>query len=171
GCVTDQCGQNRPYEPGRPIELVDGQVMTKADVALPRGSVLSGRVVDEFGEPVADANVIAMRMQYSGGKRRLSPSGRNSTTNDLGQFRLYGLPPGEYYVSATIRSIDNMVMDFLGGGAAGGPTGSNQNSGYAATYFPGTPTPGEAQRLAVTVGQERSSVDSQLQPVPRARVP
>src|SRR5437764_1330609 len=39
GFVTMQFGQNRPYEPGRPIELVDGQVMNKADVALPRGSV------------------------------------------------------------------------------------------------------------------------------------
>src|SRR5690242_20750766 len=102
GFVTMQYGQSRPFEPGHPIELVEAQVMEKADVALPRGSVVSGRILDEFGEPVADANVTAMRMQYSGGRRRLVPSGRASTTNDLGQFRLFGLPPGEYYVSATM---------------------------------------------------------------------
>ena len=45
-----------------------------------------------------------MRLQFTNGKRRLVPSGRNSTTNDLGQFRIYGLPPGEYYVSATLRN-------------------------------------------------------------------
>jgi protocatechuate 3,4-dioxygenase beta subunit len=97
------------------------------------------------------------------------PSGRNGTTNDLGQFRLYGLPPGEYYVSATLRNMNSIVMDMLGGGT-GGPTGSNQNSGYAATYYPSTPTPGEAQRVALAVGQELSGVDIQLQPVRLAKI-
>src|SRR4051812_46356756 len=69
GFVTMQYGQSRPFEPGRPIELADEQVLEKADVALPRGSALSGRILDEFGEPVSDASVSAMRMQYSGGKR------------------------------------------------------------------------------------------------------
>jgi hypothetical protein len=168
GFVTMQFGQSRPFEPGRPIELVDAQVMDKADMALPRGSVLSGRVVDEFGEPVADADVSAMRMQFQNGKRRLTPSGRNATTNDLGQFRLYGLPPGEYYVSATLRNMSSMMFDMLGG--SGGPTGSNQNSGYAATYFPGTPSPGEAQRVALGAAQELGSVDIQLQPVRLAKI-
>jgi hypothetical protein len=169
GFVTMQFGQSRPFEPGRPIELVDAQVMDKADMALPRGSVLSGRIVDEFGDPVAEADVTAMRMQYQNGKRRLTPSGRNATTNDLGQFRLYGLPPGEYYVSATLRNMSSMVLDMLGGGS-GGPTGSNQNSGYAATYYPGTASPGDAQRVAVGVAQELASVDIQLQPVRLAKI-
>jgi hypothetical protein len=168
GFVTMQYGQNRPFEPGHPIELVDAQVLEKADIALPRGSALSGHVLDEFGEPVADAQVSAMRMQYTGGRRRLVPMGRMSSTNDLGQFRLFGLPPGEYYVSASMRSFDSMVMDMLGG--AGGPTGSNNNSGYASTYYPGTPNPGEAQRLSVAVGQEMSSVDIQMQPVKLAKI-
>jgi carboxypeptidase family protein len=169
GFVTMQYGQNRPFEPGRPIELVDAQVMDKADFALPRGSVLAGRILDEFGEPVAEANVTAMRMQYAGGRRRLVPSGRNSMTNDLGQFRVYGLPPGEYYVSASLRTLDNMVMDILGANS-GGPSGSNNNTGYAATYYPGTPNPAEAQRISVGVGQELPSVDIQLQPVRLAKI-
>jgi hypothetical protein len=169
GFVTMQFGQKRPYEPGTPIELADAQVMEKADVALPRGSVLAGRVVDEFGEAVAEAEVTAMRMQFQNGKRRLVPSGRNGITNDLGQFRIYGLAPGEYYVSATLRNMGPMIMDLMGGGA-GGPTGSNQNSGYAATYYPGTPSPGEAQRVALAVGQELASVDIQLQPVRLAKI-
>jgi protocatechuate 3,4-dioxygenase beta subunit len=143
--------------------------MDKADVSLPRGSVLAGRVVDEFGEAVADAEVQAMRMQFQNGKRRLTPSGRNAMTNDLGQFRIYGLPPGEYYVSASLRNMSTMVVDMLAGGA-GGPTGSNQNSGYASTYYPGTPNPGEAQRVALALSQELASVDIQLQPVRLARI-
>jgi carboxypeptidase family protein len=143
--------------------------MEKADFALPRGSVLAGRIVDEFGEPVAEAEVSAMRLQFTNGKRRLTPSGRTASSNDLGQFRIYGLPPGEYYVSATLRNMNMMVVDMMGGGA-GGPVGSNQTSGYAATYYPGTPSPGDAQRVAVAVGQELGSVDIQLQPVKLAKI-
>ena len=169
GFVTMQYGQARPFEPGRPIELAEAQAMEKADVALPRGSVVSGRILDEFGEPVADATVAAMRMQFTMGKRRLVASGRNSMTNDLGQFRLFGLPPGEYYVSVTVRSFDSMFMDMMGGGP-GGPTGSNTTSGYAATYFPGTPNPGAAQRISLAVGQEVANADIQMQPVRLARI-
>ena len=64
-----------------------------------------------------------------------------------------------------------MMFDLIGGaGAAAGPTGSNQASGYASTYYPSTPNPGEAQRVAVAIGQELSSVDIQLQPVKLAKV-
>jgi hypothetical protein len=167
GFVTMQYGQNRPFEPGRPIELVDAQLMEKADISLPRGSVLAGRVVDEFGEPVADANVSALRMQFTNGKRRLMPAGRNATTNDLGQFRLYGLPPGDYYVSATLRSFD-MMMDMMAG--PGGPTGSNQSAGYAPSYYPGSASPAEAERVSVAIGQELASVDIALQPVRLAKI-
>jgi protocatechuate 3,4-dioxygenase beta subunit len=169
GFVTMQYGQNRPFESGKQIDLADAQVMEKADVSLPRGSAVSGRILDEFGEPVADAAVTAMRLQYAGGKRRLVPSGRPSTTNDLGYFRVFGLPPGDYYLTASVRSFDSMVMDLIGGSGAGGPTGSNSNSGYAATYYPGTPNPAEAQRLSLVVGQEMQ-IDLQMQPVRLAKI-
>jgi len=169
GYVTMQYGQSRPFEPGRPIELAEAQAMDKVDIALPRGSVLAGRVVDEFGEAVAEADVTAMRLQYQNGRRRLVPSGRNATTNDLGQFRVYGLPPGDYYVSATLRNLDNIMLDVLAG-AKGAATTPAQRSGYASTYYPSTPNPAEAQRVTVGVGQELPSVDIQLQPVKLARV-
>ena len=130
GYVTMQYGQNRPFEPGKPIELADAQVLEKADVALPRGGVLAGRVIDESGEAVADADVTAMRMQFQNGTRHLVQTGRNAMTNDLGQFRIYGLPPGDYFVSATLHNMSSTVMDMLGAGA-GGPIASNQTSGYA----------------------------------------
>ncbi|PYR78567.1 MAG: hypothetical protein DMF86_05505 [Acidobacteria bacterium] len=169
GYVQMQYGQRRPFEPGRPIELTDAQQLDKADFVLPRGSVIGGRVVDEFGEPVAEAMVTVMRMQYASGRRRLMPAGRPGQSNDLGQFRVYGLPPGDYYVSANLRSLDTMVMDMLGGGA-GGPQGSNNSSGYAPTYFPASANPAEAQKVTVALGQELTSVDIALQPVRLARI-
>jgi protocatechuate 3,4-dioxygenase beta subunit len=156
GYVTVQYGQTRPFEAGKPIELAEGQVLEKADIGMPRGSVISGRVLDEFGEPVSDAMVSAMRSVWAGGRRRLQPSGRSDNTNDLGQFRIYGLSPGDYYVSATLRGGDMGMMDFAmsaaGRPAGAGPSGSNTNAGYAPTYFPGTANGAEAQKITLAAG-------------------
>lgn len=168
GYVNVQYGQTRPFEQGRPIELADKQVLDKADITMPRGSVISGRIIDEFGEPVAEAMVTAMRQTWMGGRRRLVPAGRFSQTNDLGQYRMYGLPPGEYYVSATLRNAEVMMFDMMG--TSGGPTGSNPSSGYAPTYYPGTPSPSEAQKVVVALGQETQQTDFALLPVRLAKV-
>ena len=171
GYVNVQYGQTRPFETGRPIELADKQVLEKADIGMPRGSVISGRIVDEFGDPLSDALVSAMRQTWSNGRRRLLPTGRTSQTNDLGQFRMYGLPPGEYYVSATLRNTDIMMMDAaLMGGPTSGASGSTPSSGYAPTYFPGTTTAANAQRVTVAIGQEAQNTDFALAPVRLARI-
>ncbi len=104
GFVSVQYGQTRPFESGKPIELADKQSLDNADISMPRGSVIAGRIVDEFGDAIPDVSVTAMRQTWQNGRRRLVPSpGRVAQTNDLGQFRIYGLPPGDYYVSATLR--------------------------------------------------------------------
>ena len=53
GYVNVQYGQTRPFEQGRPIELADKQVLDKADISMPRGGVITGRLIDEFGDPRA----------------------------------------------------------------------------------------------------------------------
>ena len=168
GYVSVHYGQSRPFESGRPIELADKQILDKADIHMPRGSVISGRIVDEFGEPVAEAMVTAMRQSWAGGRRRLVPAGRSGPTNDLGQFRMFGLPPGEYYVSATLRNAESMMFEFMG--PQGGPTGSNPGSGYAPTYFPGTTSPAEAQKIAVGLAQEVHQTDFALLPVRLSKI-
>ncbi len=173
GFVTVQFGQTRPFESGKAIDLSDGQVMDKADISMPRGSVISGRLIDEFGDPIADAMVSSMRSAWASGRRRLLPTGRTATTNDLGQFRIYGLSPGDYFVSAVLRG-DMMGMEIAMaagmGGMTGGPTGSNPNSGYAPTYFPGTANGGEAQKISLAAGQEAQNTDFALLPVRLAKI-
>jgi len=150
GFVSLQFGQRRPSESGTPIELGDAQTIDKITIALPRGSVLGGRVTDEFGEPVANASVAAWRYAFAAGARRMVPApGANArdTTDDQGNYRLFGLPPGEYYVSATLRSGGQEITD-----PAGEP------SGYAATYYPGTTNIAEAQRVTLAVSQENIGI-------------
>jgi len=149
GFVALQYGQRRPSESGTPIELADGQTIDKLSIALPRGSVLGGRITDEFGEPVANASVTAFRYAYAGGARRMTPAGQNArdTTDDQGHFRLFGLPPGDYYVSATLRGNGPEVTDPMG-----------ELSGYASTFFPGTTNVAEASRITLAVAQENTGV-------------
>ena len=78
GYVTMQYGQNRPFEPGRPIELADGQSIDKVDVALPRGSVSGRPRRRRVRRGGGRRDVTAMRMQYQNGGRRMVPSGRNA---------------------------------------------------------------------------------------------
>ena len=101
--VQLQYGQTRPFEPGKPLELANGQTVERVDFKLPRGGIITGRILDEFGEPTSDVQVMAMRYQYIQGRRQLSPSGRPATTNDIGEYRIFALPSGQYFVSATYR--------------------------------------------------------------------
>jgi hypothetical protein len=157
GYVSVQHGQRRVLEAGRPIQLGDGQVQDKVDVVLPRGGVIAGRITDEFGEPVADAMVHASTYRYISGRRRLAPAGPPRASNDIGEYRLFGLPPGEYYLSAVARS-----MSF-------GDSQSDDTSGYAPTYYPGTVSIAEAQRISVGVGLE-AHADFMLIPTRTARI-
>jgi len=161
GYVTLQYGQRGPKESGRALELTEHQTLDKIDIALPRGAVITGRVVDETGEAVADAVVLALQYRMISGKRRLMPmnAGRPNSTNDIGQYRLFGLPPGEYYLSASMRQ-----------GAMMGPEAlMDDGAGYAPTFYPGTPSAAEAQRLTVGVGEE-TVADIQIVPSKVAHV-
>jgi len=155
--VSLQYGQQRPFEPGKPLEILATQTIEKVDFALPRGAVITGRVLDEFGEPLPDAMVSVQRYQNMGGQRRLVPAGRTATTNDIGEFRLFAIPPGQYYLSATLRGM-GMMGD------------SDDRSGYTATYFPGTSSIAEAQKITVALGQIISDINMALMPTRVSRI-
>lgn len=152
GFVTLQYGQRRPPQSGTPIELRDRQIIEKVVIGLPRGSVIAGRITDEFGEPIPFANVNAMQSRLVGGVRRWTSTGRGDRTDDLGQFRLFGLAPGEYIVSA---SLQTMTRDQA-------TEASTEPTGFAPTYFPGVPSVGDALRITVGVGEENSNASFAL---------
>src|SRR6266542_6546795 len=79
GFVSLSYGQRRPLQAGTPLQLNDGQQLKGVDFQLPRGGVISGRILDEEGEPVAGAMVAVMRYQYQQGERRLTQAGNGQT--------------------------------------------------------------------------------------------
>jgi hypothetical protein len=178
GYLTLQYGQRRPLERGRPIDLADAQVLERTDVLLPRGGAMTGRIVDEYGEPLADATVQALRYQYVGGQRQLVPAGRSAQTDDIGQYRIFGLPPGDYFVSAATRT-PMAAIQAAAAAVVGAPPGvgvpfeagpglqvvreaiggsDDELTGYAPTYYPGTPTLTDAQRVTIGVGEEMPGI-------------
>ena len=113
GFIALTYGQRRPLQAGTPLQLMDGQQLKSVDFRLPRGGAIAGRILDEDGEPMPGATVRVMRYQYLQGDRRLVPVG-TSQTDDKGSYRVWGLMPGDYYVTATGRGFGGIV-EALGG--------------------------------------------------------
>jgi hypothetical protein len=155
GFVSQMYGQRRPFEPGKAVDLAEGQSLDTFDMALMKGGAIAGRVSDEFGEPIHGLIVTAMRYRYVDGVRQLqtvpgasllSSLEQGGLVDDQGQFRIHGLPPGNYYVGT----------DASGYGI--GPPGSR--AAYVRTFYPGTAFP--TGTVAVTAGREASGVDFRL---------
>jgi hypothetical protein len=153
-------GQRRPGEPGRPLELEARESVENIDFALPRMGVLSGRLVDELGEPMPDVGIWAMRVQYYQGERKLVPIGigGHTSTDENGMYRLIALPPGEFVVMAHTRVT--WPHD----------TNPGQTLSYAPSYYPGTAVAAAAQRVKVGMGQEIGGIDFALIPGRTSRV-
>jgi len=153
GYVTLDYGAKRPFVTPALLQVAEGQAV-RADLALPRGAALDGRVLGEDGEPTEGITVSAVRMAYSPNGPRPSPVGQ-ATTDDLGHFRVHSLPPGDYYLQAvpSTRAL-----------AAG------RGTAVARTYYPGTATVNDAKLVTLAIGQDAVGLDFVIRRVPVARV-
>jgi len=99
GFVETSAPMSVPLQP-----LMEGQTVDRGDVRIVRGAVIAGRVLDASGEPISGATVNALRVAYPvPGNRQLVAARAAVSTNDLGDYRLYGLAPGTYYVTAGVH--------------------------------------------------------------------
>jgi protocatechuate 3,4-dioxygenase beta subunit len=159
GYLTLRYGQRRPFEQGQPLEIGEGQTIEHVDFTLPKASLITGRVTDEFGDSVEGAMVLAMRSMYLNGRRRFVPVGVMSRTDDAGGYRISGLSPGTYVVSARLNDKWTTTVG-----------GREETMGYAPSYFPGTTNVVDARKLTVGVGQEAAAIDFSLVPGRAARI-
>ena len=151
GFVSLQFGQRRPSESGTPIELGRRARPSTRSRSRCRAAACSAAAspMNSASRSPTPASRRGATPITAGARRMMPAPGANArdTTDDQGQFRLFGLPPGEYYVSAMLRSGGPEVTDPMG-----------ELSGYAATYYPGTTNIAEAQRVTVAVSQENTGV-------------
>jgi len=137
-------GSKGPRGRAQPVKVADGQIVENLDIRLMRNGVIAGRVVDGHGEPVPGARIEALRYRYMSGARRLQATGTSQSTDDLGGYRIYNLPPGDYYVRAKAPRTT---------------FGADLSVAYAATFFPSTANAAEAQRVTVSAGQDAVAID------------
>jgi hypothetical protein len=198
GYLPASYGQKRPGSatPGTPISLADGQRLSKLSLAIPRGSVLTGTVLDDIGEPAFGVQVRALKYVMRSGTRVLEQAGV-AASDDRGTYRIPVLSPGQYVIVATPR--DETLAAFGGSftsfrvmGAAGRgmtedfvmrapppppppPPVAERSSdapvaGYAPVYYPGTISGAEAVAVELGLGEERAGLDLRLALVPLGQV-
>jgi hypothetical protein len=152
GFVTEEYGQRKPNTPGAVLTLRPGQELRDLIFRLIPAGVISGRIFDDDGEPLPGVAVEAFRQVYSEGKRSRTTASRVET-NDLGEYRLYGLTPGHYFVSSIYPTWSRA------GGEDDPSSAAAQAEGYAKLYYSGTPDASKAVSITVKPGEEVSSID------------
>jgi hypothetical protein len=143
------------------VDLADDEKRDGLQITLRRWGTLAGRIFDEYGDPMQGVGIQLLQVRYEAGRRRLVSAGnaatawgfRSRVTDDAGAYRLFGLPPGQYIVSATTGDVS-----------------STDVPGYARSYFPGTPAPADAQFVAVGPAQDVAGIDLTLSRTHTVRV-
>ncbi len=159
GYVRQEYGQRSSNRPGSVLSLEAGQQLRDIVFRMLASAVIAGRVFDEDGEPLPRVSVQALRQTYLQRRRQLMPAGL-ATTNDLGEYRVWGLSPGRYFISAT--HLGGTTMTGFGVLATRHEPSVEGAESYAPTYYPGTVDPSRASSLELRPGDEVSRADINL---------
>jgi hypothetical protein len=182
GFLTQEYGQRSWTGTGIPVTVMAGQSLSGIGFQLVQGGTIVGRILDENFEPVTDIEVQSLTYTYQNGTRTLV-SERQVQTNDLGEYRLYWLTPGDHYVSAVPRPRRGGLVQGLPGGGVRGGGGRGNNvpnapgavegqpeETYASTFYPGSIDPERAAPVRISPATEVRGIDFVLRPTPTVRV-
>jgi hypothetical protein len=97
-------GRRRPGGGSVPIAMDEGQRVSDAVIRMWKHGAITGRVVDEAGEPVVDVQVHAYRVTMTGWRRQLQMA-RLARTDDRGMYRAGGLAAGEYVIGTNAGGV------------------------------------------------------------------
>ncbi len=152
------------YSP-RAVRVSVGQSVKGLRYGLIPQAVVSGRVVDDEGDPVEGVQVSLLAFRYAGGVRHLVRLSESGATNDRGEYRVAHVPAGKYLLQASLDRLPPGSAVLAAPRAPGAPLVS-----FAATFYPGATDPGQALRVDVHAGQELSGIDIPLQRTAMVRV-
>jgi Carboxypeptidase regulatory-like domain len=141
-----QYGQDQPDKPGAILSLAPGQKITDLLFRLHRTALIAGRILDEDGDPVRGADVVAGARTIVRGKPKID-FGESTSTNDLGEYRVADLAPGRYLIVANPPRLSRMWNP------------SEQDDDYVSTYYPGTTDSARASTIEVKSGDEITGID------------
>jgi large repetitive protein len=136
----------QPAQSKKAITLSPGQALTDVVRTMIPKSVVSGRVYDRDRNPISNAAVLALKYTYQDG-RRILIAGNRTRTDERGEYRLEGLAPGPYVVSATPPDSPRTT------------DGTNASEIRLPVYYPGTTDASLASAIDVPPGIDYSGID------------
>jgi protocatechuate 3,4-dioxygenase beta subunit len=152
-----------------PLQLAKGQEMKGLTFKLTPHGIIAGRVLDDEGEPVNMAIMQPLRYVYNRGRRQLVPTMGNASifTNDQGEYRLSGLQPGKYYVSAMRMAVPGMPG---GETTAAAPPSDKPEESLVTTYYPNVLESSSASAVDLGPGAEVRAIDIRMRKSKTVRV-
>src|SRR5262249_48216053 len=130
------------------INVAEGEKVEQFDLVLKRGGVITGRVSDASGRPLAGQEIKLTRIGDDGKLQLSSYNSRRVTmTDEQGVYRIFPLPGGRYLISAGMTP------------SMGIGTQAQQDVYYPHTYHPGVSDPSRARVVEVSEGAETAGVD------------
>ncbi len=146
GFGPQRYGQRKPRGPATELNLAAGQELKDLVFRLIPAGAVSGRITDETGEPLLGINIgIEETVYWDSGARRLQAV-KTATTDDRGEYRVFMLPPGRYYMKAAPFFAGVLEKGLI-------------NPNYVATYYPGVPDSANAAAIDLDPGAEVGGID------------
>jgi protocatechuate 3,4-dioxygenase beta subunit len=146
--------RQRRHTDGQILTLAPGQELKDLHLRLQAAAVIRGRVTDEDGDPLPNAEVTALRQTYIAGHKHWENAGADRT-NDLGEYRIANLPAGNVYISVNPPPDFKSLIENAGTRAdARNPNPDAQSETYQTIYYPGTPDRGQAAPVQLHPGDE-----------------
>ena len=151
--------KHRRRTEGRVLTLTAGQDLNDLTIRLQAAAVIEGRVTDEDGDPLPEAQVAVLRQTFGVGRSHWEQVGAERT-NDLGEYRISGLSAGSYFVSVTPPPDFRSLIEANGLTSAAAPHNGAAASekpapaAYQTTYYPGTRDRGQAASIQLHAGDD-----------------
>ncbi|MGA8502482.1 MAG: carboxypeptidase-like regulatory domain-containing protein [Candidatus Sulfotelmatobacter sp.] len=141
---------------GRVLTLGAGQELKDLVIRLQAAAVVEGRVTDEDGDPMAEAQVALLRQTFVAGRSHWEQVGAERT-NDLGDYRIAGLAAGNYFISVTPPPDFRSLIETTGNAPAPRNAAGSEKpapAAYQTTYYPGTRDRGQAEPIQLHSGDD-----------------
>ena len=141
---------------GQWVDVLAGNEVSGLMLKMRAAGIIAGKVVDAEGDPVGNVNVEAVRQGGSSAAAiRAAGAGEadagRSTTNDLGEYRIANLRPGQYQVRA------EPTPDITPAPNPADKGRQKDRAVYTKTYFPGAMEEGQAGMVQVVSGGTASA--------------
>jgi hypothetical protein len=165
-------GQHHPRGRGYNFQLTEGQLLRDVKLEMAATGSISGKILAADGSPAARVQVMALEASYQSGRRLLGLL-QSAITDDRGEYRLFYLPPGRYFVGARFEDPQKANLSFRRYGQDVGTetlseaplvfrtteAGEAIEETFSTVYYGGNTDPSSARPVAVMSDSSVNSVD------------